>query len=463
MKRIYIAIVLVVPVVFILCISAAQSQSGHKQTTLVRFVKPINWVRFATTLPQNENRELCAQILINSARCGIRWIEDTYKLSPDKDRYLVPSRNSEHVIRPPASVAEGLSTVLKTGIYRNAALGCGKGELTLRTARLIKGVAAVHKANGGKWGNCWQSSHWAAQIGRAGWMLWGALDDEAKEMVCRVVEYEADRHLRKGYQIPYWNGKGGDSKAEENSWEAMVLQLAVVMMPEHPNSPRWKAVCSELMIGAYARKSDMSHTGPKLDGKFPREWLRGFNIREDGIVINHDRIHNDYMSAIAHLQMQGFLVCSLAEVPVPETTDFNFEVLYRALMARKFESPPYQAPGGSMYIPGKPEQYYPEGTDWSRFRFVTFYLMDTYTHVLGYDKNLPIKAKEWMKIRGEKILSMQLRHSDGHLYANGEFDLYPGREQFVTWSLGDAYLLQWLADQGALSKKGNWLADSIPK
>jgi hypothetical protein len=169
-------------------------------------------------------------------------------------------------------------------------------------------------------------------------MLWGALDDEAKEMVCRVVEYEADRHLRKGYQIPYWNGKGGDSKAEENSWEAMVLQLAVVMMPEHPNSPRWKAVCSELMIGAYARKSDMSHTGPKLDGKFPREWLRGFNIREDGIVINHDRIHNDYMSAIAHLQMQGFLVCSLAEVPVPETTDFNFEVLYRALMARKFES-----------------------------------------------------------------------------------------------------------------------------
>lgn len=152
MKRIYIAIVLVVPVVFILCISATQSQSGHKQTPLVQLVKPINWERFTVSLPQNETRELCRQMLINSARYGVRWIEDTYKLSPDEDRYLVPSRNNEHVIRPPVSVAEGLSAVLKTGIYRNTALGCGKGELTVRTARLIKGVAAVHKANGGKMG-----------------------------------------------------------------------------------------------------------------------------------------------------------------------------------------------------------------------------------------------------------------------------------------------------------------------
>jgi hypothetical protein len=110
-----------------------------------------------------------------------------------------------------------------------------------------------------------------------------------------------------------------------------------------------------------------------------------------------------------------------------------------------------------MYVPGRAEQYYPQGTDWSVHRFACFYWLDTYAHILGYDKALPHKASKWRELRGRKILEMQSRHADGRMYAKGEFDRYPGREQQVLWVLSDAYLLQWLADQKALSSKGNWL------
>ena len=40
--------------------------------------------------------------------------------------------------------------------------------------------------------------------------------------------YEANRFIRPNYKIPYWNGKGGDTKAEENSWDAMALQQALL-------------------------------------------------------------------------------------------------------------------------------------------------------------------------------------------------------------------------------------------
>lgn len=441
---------------------ADRANAEESRAALSESVRPIEWNRFSgKNMPSPESR-LSSQILANSTRWACIWLADTCKESPSGDRFLIPNKNHEHSIRPATSVAVGLAVAVRTGVSEKIA-GISKDELTGRTRKLIKGAAAIHKSNGGNWGDHWQSSLWAAQLCRAGWMMWDDLDDQAKEMICRVVVHEADRHVQKNYSVPYWNGKGGDSKAEENSWEATVLQQAIAMLPGHPSIIRWKQVCSELQISAFARKSDMARNLPVLDGKSPREWLRGYNLREDGIVINHGLIHNDYMSAIAHLQMQGFLVCSLANIPVPETIDFNFDLIYRTLVTRQFESPPYEAPGGTMFIPGKAEQYYPQGTDWSRLRFACFLGLDTFSDVLGYDRGLPHKAADWRQLRAKRILKMQSRHPDGRMYAKGEFERYPGREQMVFWMLSDAHLLQWLSDHDAIAKKKKWLADSTAR
>lgn len=87
-----------------------------------------------------------------------------------------------------------------------------------------------------------------------------------------------------------------------------------------------------------------------------------------------------------------------------------------------------------------------------------YYGMDVYAHVLNWDKGLP-PAKEWIKQRAARILTMQARHPDGHMYAQGEFDKFKPREQFAANALAQAYLLLWLNAHGALGKRGNWLAD----
>ncbi len=111
-----------------------------------------------------------------------------------------------------------------------------------------------------------------------------------------------------------------------------------------------------------------------------------------------------------------------------------------------------------MYIPESPEQYYPQGTDWSRYRFDIFYVMDVYAHIFEYDSGLTHTAQHWMRLRAQKIFEMQSRHADGHIYAPGEYDTYAGCEQLAIWQLTDAFLLHWLYWQDSISETANWLA-----
>ncbi len=336
-----------------LCPSAGEKVADQQLASLV---KPIQWENFDGTLKPNETRELCGRILLRSAKFNAEWFlkkKNSIQIEPSQKGL----RHEEGIIRPATSASLGLATILKTGLFDEKATNVSRKELMQRLIHMIRSVASRHTINGGIWGHNWQSSLWSAQLGRAAWMIWDELDGETRTMLGRIIESEADRYLPENYAIEYWNGKGGDTKAEEHSWESMILQQAVIMMPKHERVRRWKEACSQLMISAHSRRSDMSRTNLTLDGKTPQAWLKGFNIMEDGLLKNHDIVHNDYMVSMAHLQMQGFLAFSLAGTPVPETTDFNFAVIYKALVTREFRSPPFRAPGGTMYIPGKPENY----------------------------------------------------------------------------------------------------------
>jgi hypothetical protein len=97
-----------------------------------------------------------------------------------------------------------------------------------------------------------------------------------------------------------------------------------------------------------------------------------------------------------------------------------------------------------MYIPGKVELYYPQGTDWSKYRVDIYYLLDVNVHLLGLDKGLKHKAIDWLRLRAARIEAMQSRHNDGKMYAREEFTTYPGCEQMAAWQLSDAYLFFWL-------------------
>ena len=286
-------------------------------------------------------------------------------------------------------------------------------------------------------------------------MLWDDLDDATQEQVATIVEFEANRFITPGYRVPYWNGRGGDTKAEENAWNTTILQLACAMMPGHPNVPRWKEVCSRLMISAYACQEDMQ-CDVVLDNRPVKDWLDGYNARDDGTVVNHGFIHPDYMCCVI-FSVQSYLTQSLAGQPVPEAADFRAASVYRVFVTHNWPSPPYKEPGGTIYVPDQAEVYFPEGTDWFAGMISMYYLMDCCADALDWDSDLPRPASHWMRLRAAEMLKRQARHADRRHFAPGEFRGYPGREQQFLRLLAGAFLFKWLDAHGAISPKKSWL------
>ena len=421
-------------------------------------VVPVDWARFDKRIKAKKDISQSRAILRNAVRYNLAWIPRTFKQDAKRDLYMIDQYN-ENGIRPSASVCYGVAVGLQCARFGDQELGISRGEAFHRIGMLVKGVAAAYKGNNPQskgWGDGWQTAFWATMVGQGAWMIWDKLDPETRKMVQILVTDEADRFIAPGYKVPYWTAPNGhvntpgDTKAEENAWNASLLQLAVAMMPGHPHADRWKHVCTELMISAFSLKRDLENNR-SVDGMPAKDWLHGFNVRDDGAVINHHRIHPDYTLTIT-LNARAFLTQSLAGEPISQAADWNAAFIYHSLVNHPWPSPPYKAPGGPMYIPGKAEVYYPQGTDWSTYRFDIYYLADVDAHLLGWDQGLKPKASSWMRIRGKRILAMQARHTDGHMFTHEEYPTYPGCEQMVAWQAADAYLLFWLHAQHAVAQ-----------
>ena len=444
-------VVWLVPLVF--CgVSICSSLAAGAEAALREMVVPIDWKRFERPIQENDDYRRCVEILLNSARYNAAWAPGSAERIEKGWRELT-GRQAHDVIRPACSASCALSVVLKTGIFDEQAVGVSKQEALARTVRLIKAVVDAHDRAG--WKYPWQSAFWAAFVCHGAWMLWDDLDAETQTEVAAIVEFEANRFIAPGYRVPYWNGQGGDTKAEENAWNTTILQLACAMMPGHPHVRQWKEVCSELMVSAYATEQDMQ-SETIVDGRPAKDWLHGYNARDDATVVNHGFMHPDYMTCIA-FNVRSYLVQSLAGQPAPEAALFRTASVYGALTTCKWPSPSYKEPGGTIYVPGRAEVYYPQGTDWFEGRIAIYYRMDVCAHVLGWDKDLPHPASYWMGLRADKMLTQQLRHPDGRRYAADEFRRFPGREQMFFQILASAFLLQWLDAHGTIREE-NWLA-----
>jgi len=435
------------------CVLLLPSFGTGDEIALRERVVPIDWKRFERPIQGSEDYDRCAQILLNSTHYNLVWAPGAAERIEKEWRDLT-GRQAHDVIRPGCSAAFGLAVVLKTGLFDEQAVGVSEEEALARTVRLIKAVVAAHDGVG--WKYPWQSAFWAAYVCHGGWMLWDDLDDPTQERVATIVEFEANRFIGPAYRVPYWNGRGGDTKAEENAWNTTILQLACAMMPGHPNVPKWKEVCSRLMISAYACQEDMQ-SDVVLDNRPVKDWLDGYNARDDGTVVNHGFIHPDYMCCII-FSVQSYLTQSLAGQPVPEAADFRAVSVYGVFVTLNCTSPPYKEPGGTIYVPDRAEIYYPEGTDWFDGIISLYYLMDSCADALDWDSDLPRPASHWMQLRTAEMLKRQARHADRRHFAPGEFRGYPGREQQFLRLLSGAFLFKWLDAHGAISPKKNWLA-----
>lgn len=435
-------------------------------------VVPIAWA----TLPAFRPADVLDHQLIALQRNALRYmlhvevprfpetelgLYDFASPSPRPGASLDTVRHDE--IRSPAQMVSALAVALSLrGVYDPAEVGVPTAEARRVLQRLISSLAESHVANpeslggGPRWGDSWQSAHWAFFTGFGAFLVWNTLDAPTQESVARVVVHEAGRFDR---DPPYADSSRHDTKADENAWNANVLVLAQAMMPNHPEAARWRYRASQWMLGSYTRASDMRRDDV-IDGLPLRSWVGGYNMSEQGYVYNHGLVHPDYIAAI-EMGLWNYLPVALAGQQPPESMGWNVDVAYRCLQSCDWPSPPYAAPGGTMYREGEPLVYYPNGTDWSPNRVDNFMIVDVLVDAFAprtLDEPAHRGGLPWATLRTRHLAGMHARSTTGQLFTEEDALDFVPKESFAAVHFAYALLGRWLARSGRVGEPRNWRA-----
>jgi hypothetical protein len=374
--------------------------------------------------------------------------------------------SDELSIRLPAMSALTVAVGLRTGAYDAGVIGKRRPAAMRYVDQLVRSIACAHvSVTPGGWGRGWETAHWAMLTGAAAWLVWGGLSPQTRADVTSMVVSEADRLTTQA--VPYWalpDGtivSPGDTKAEEDAWNASLLDFAAVMMPRAPHAARWRAKAAELAVASYSRQQDVTSPA-KVNGVPLDQRLAGYNVYPDGTVVNHQRIHPDYASSIQVLWTAADFD-RLAGRPVLQAMFHNAGLVYGALSTKVYPaggpSPAggtFAPPGGTVYEIGHSWIYYPQGDDWGTARRAHFVSLDAHADVYArYVKATgwaAAKALAWHE-RGQEALVASSGAHDGRTYSvdpavAARQDTYPGREEYAAQNLATAWLALYVGRLG---------------
>ena len=498
-------------------------------------VTSIDWDGFTAGVPSHHNADLAKDWLLSTLKYTLSNWWDEYKNFDDQsdDTYLdlAEADNSgeggkwqqEKLIRESASMALALAVALSTGAYDEDVTDVSEATARARALKLIRSIAYRHDVNApdsqtsGRWGYHWQSAHWAAQAGFAGWMLWDYLPAADKAYVKKMIVAEADEYRSPLYYRDqsgtirftdnYVGGGAGDSKTEEQAWNAYVLSLAAVMMPDHVNAPTWKTSSIHMMLATYARPEDLT-SSTVYHGHPLSDWLDGSNMESDGAVVNHGFMHPDY-TASGTLEFNPALMYFLADEPTPQAARHNVHMALELLVTHDYQagSRPYidgvvdnkqqvKGSGGTIFKPGTncsglfsddavvrsdarrchassvdagetfapghtracarglpatvADLYYPFGTDWSSKRRSNMANFAAQADVFGFDNGIVDSTRHadyWFACYARDVRVMQARHDDGRTWHDDDNYGYYGREGLEAQYGSAAWLAYWIQHQ----------------
>jgi hypothetical protein len=325
--------------------------------------------------------------------------------------------------RQQASAAYATALALANNTYDARKVQVSQDVARKRTVGWINSLALSHARR--EWGLSWQSALWTYYLGAGSKKVWSSLPECTRELVGRAVAEEADRLL--AIDPPFHRDASGtvviagDSKAEENGWNAALLFLAARMYksvaPE--KADQWEAQGRWYALSANATP-DQVGTDPRIIGS---------NLNVDGTVTNHGIIHPDYMASTGEMQAKYLLVTQWSRSGLPSEYSNRFMDVWRGLTVRKFRVGPYWKPGGLIYRVGSrgvatANIYYPQGADWSKRRKHNFALMDVAVFFAGHDVGY-----KWAGAHLSALVKQQARHKDGHILSKGE-SYFKEEEQF---------------------------------
>lgn len=343
------------------------------------------------------------------------WAEDESLL------LITESRSREHWIRPNTGTLAGFAFLYRFGEYDEQIVGVSRAELLEKTMLpMFRYLIATHltgvrpTSDGKRWGDAWQSAHWAHQIGRAGWWIWEDLPEDIRAGLRKVVAHEAERFVKSEppHQIQL------DTKAEENAWNSQIFSVAVLLMPEDPRRAAWEAAFPKWALSSFLRPAD-EHSTAVVDGLPVAEQFSGANIYDDFTLENHRIVHPDYMTTFS-LSLGCALDYVMTGRRVPQVLLYNTSGIYQNL---KWFS---LLDGGFVY---------PSGQDWRLFRNPDW----LFTHLLMALYGKDPSAWELSQRCLATLEKMQARSDSGAVYRPEEF-FFASTHSDTIYSLSKAWL-----------------------
>ena len=219
--------------------------------------------------------------------------------------------NDERGVRPNADLSMICAFLVKYGKDKvTLPQGVTWNDLETMAMKSLVFAYSTHKANKLKvckgnnyWGSTsandavWESSLWAMSVAYSAFFQWDRLNDKQKGYIYKLLKaecnYELERHIPTGY--------AGDTKAEENGWEADVLAVTLGLFPNDALAPRWFERLREFAINSYSQKDDASDNtviDPEYDKKTVKDLYRGQNLYDDYTLQNHNYFHTSYQNVV---------------------------------------------------------------------------------------------------------------------------------------------------------------------
>lgn len=346
-----------------------------------------------------------------------RWCLDTYLPTSLPPGDVVPA-GDESTARAFSGAALNLAVGVSCAAFDQTVPA---EAASVAGARAVQACARGHVTQGGRWGRTWQSPLVSGQLGLAAWLLGDALDEADAAVVRDVVRDEADHLL--GIPVHYLRDVDGryltegDTGAEEESWRARGVSIALALLPDDLQARRWFRQLVLRQIAAYARPSDVGRTD--LLHRSPLcSWLAGSNLEPNGDLQNHHaNPQPNYMRPVHHVA--AVMHQRLAGQPVSPSALHDLDLMYAALRG-------YYAEDGGLH--------YPDGTDVGS-RAVVLYANDVEHRALGIAVD---EALRWERLHG--------RIAEGQRQPDGRIEEPGGQEPFgpvhpdIAAKLGEAYL-----------------------
>ena len=284
--------------------------------------------------------------------------------------------NDERGVRPNADLSMICAFLVKYGKPSNVTLPSGVTWQKIEDMAMKSLVFAysTHKANRLKvckgnnyWGSVsnadhvWESSLWAMSVAYSAFFQWDKLSDTQKSYIYALLKAECNYELERG--IP--TGYAGDTKAEENGWEADVLAATLGLFPDDALAPKWFERLREFAINSYSQPSDQTNTtviDAWYDTKTIADLYKGQNLYDDYSLQNHNLFHTSYQNVVQQELGEAALALKLFQQGLHGTETWKTNALMHHNQEVQDSILNWLAlPDGELAMPN--------GNDWSLFLY----------------------------------------------------------------------------------------------